>query len=199
MKTQTSRLWTATLLATSLSLFAGQSFAQSDTPPAPDLRAQHVAQRTLSADAPTVERPMQRPAMQQEKRQEKRQQRMAERQAQLKTMLSITPEQEPAWNAFVARTQPAPRADRHAERQAMAQLTTPERLDKMQARQAERQAVMAQRIEATRRLYSVLSPDQQKRFDTQTAMHMQRSGMKGKHRHGEGHEQNHRGQNAPRG
>ena len=200
MKTQACRLWTATLLATSITLFASQGFAQSGNLPMPDLRAQHQAQRAQNPDAPSLDRQAQRQAMQQEKRQ----QRMAKRQAHLKTMLSITAEQEPAWNAFVARTTPKPRVDRSGERQAMAQLTTPERLDKMQARQAERAAAMSSRIAATRSFYSALTPDQQKRFDSQAQAQLQRTGMQGKHRHGqEGHQggRHHRnppGPNAPR-
>ena len=196
MKTQTARLWTATLLATSLTLFASQGFAQSGNPPTPDLRAQHQAQRAQNPDATPTARQAQRQAMQQEKHQ----QRMAERQAHLKTMLSITAEQEPAWNAFVARTTPEPRVDRSGERQAMAQLTTPERLDKMQARQAERAAAMSSRIAATRSFYSALTPDQQKRFDSQAQAQLQRTGMQGKHRHGQDDHQggrDHRNQPGP--
>lgn len=180
MKVQTPRQLITTALVATLTMFATQGFAQSSRASAQDLHAQHLSQR---AD---------RPATQPSERQAKMQQRRAERQAHLKTMLSITAEQEPAWNAFVARTAPEPRADHRGERQAMAQLTTPERLDKMQARQAERTAAMTSRIDATRRFYSALTPDQQKRFDAQAKSHWQRTGMNNKHRHG------HHGDMAPR-
>lgn len=168
MKVPTSRQLIATALAATLSVFVAPGFAQSSSAPAPDLRAQHLSHR---ADKPVLA-----PA----ERQAKMQQRRAERQATLKTMLSITAEQEPAWNAFVARTAPPAWTDHRREREAWAQLTTPERLDKMQARQAERAAAMTSRIDATRSFYSALSPDQQKRFDTQMKTHWQRTGMQGK-------------------
>ena len=71
------------------------------------------------------------------------QQKMAERQAAFKTELKLTPEQEPAWNAFVARTQPQARPARDHTREDWSKLTTPQRLDKMQALKAERDAAMA--------------------------------------------------------
>jgi hypothetical protein len=49
----------------------------------------------------------------------------------------------------------------------------------MQARQAERSARFAQRIEATRSFYATLSPEQQKTFDAETV----HAGHHGDHRH----------------
>ncbi len=170
--TASRQLITAALTAT-LTVFAAPGFAQSNSMPAPELHAQHLSQR--------AEKPSVTPA----ERQAKMQQRRAERQAALKTKLNITAEQEPAWNAFVARSAPEARTDHRAERQAWAQLTTPERLDKMQVRQAERAAAMTRRIDATRSLYSALTPDQQKLFDTQAKAHFQRTGVHGQHGHGD--------------
>jgi hypothetical protein len=42
------------------------------------------------------------------------------------------------------------RSDHRSEREDWSKLTTPDRLDKMQARQAERAAAMTSRIDATR-------------------------------------------------
>ena len=168
----TSRQLIATALAATLTVLATQGFAQSSGMPAPERHAQHLS--------PHAEKPSVTPA----ERQAKMQQYRAEHQAALKTQLNITAEQEPAWNAFVARTAPAARTDRHTERQAWAQLTTPERLDKMQARQAERAAAMTRRIDATRNFHSILTPEQKKLFDTQAHAHLKHTGMQDKHSNG---------------
>lgn len=175
MTSTTHRTLIAAALATALSAFATVGVAQTSAAPAPELRAQAQAQR--------ADRPAAAPA----ERQAKMQQRRAERQNALKAALNITAEQEPAWNAFVARTEPLARAERRAERQDWAQLSTPERLDRMQARQAERAAAMTRQIDATRSFYSALTPEQQHRFDRHTQTNFQRAGMQGKqgkHRHG---------------
>ena len=180
MQTTTTRKLIAAALATTLASFAAIGFAQDSSAPSPELRAQHMAQRADRLATPPAEQ------------QAKHQQRHAERQAALKATLGITAEQEPAWNAFVARTAPKARMERRGDREDWAKLTTPERLDRMQAHQAERAASMTARIDATRSFYSALTPEQQQRFDTQAQTHLQRAGMQGKHRHG-GH-----GPKAPR-
>lgn len=104
----------------------------------------------------------------------------AARMDRLKAELKISAAQEPAWNAFVARTAHEPRKP-VAAAEDWSQLTTPQRLDKMQALKAERDAKMSQRIDATKSFYAVLTPEQQKVFD---AGGMHRMGMKGEHRMG---------------
>ena len=105
MTSTAPRLLIAAALAATFTVFAAQSFTQGSSMPAPELHAQHLSQR--------AEKPSVTPA----ERQAKLQQRRAERQAALKTKLNITTEQEPAWNAFVARTAPAAQVNRHTERQ----------------------------------------------------------------------------------
>ena len=61
-------------------------------------------------------------------------------------------------------------------------LTTPQRLDLMQSRQAERSAMFAKRADATRTFYAGLTPDQQKTFDAET---MRRFGPGDRGEHGE--------------
>ncbi len=172
-----------------------------------------VAQNTTAAAPVAVEQSMKGPrpkAIPQGKhradRMAKMQKRMAERQAKLKAELKLAPEQEAAWSAFVARTAPEPRmaGKDGAQREDWSKLTTPERLDKMQARHAERGEQMAKRIDATKSFYAALTPEQQKTFDSQSMRGFQRAGMKGgKHhmgKHGHGHGQgdgkrmNHKGQ-----
>lgn len=118
-------------------------------------------------------------------RHEQMAQRMAERQGQLKAALKITPAQEATWTRYVAAHQP-PQRHAPADRDAWAKLTTPQRLDQMQAHKAERDAHMAQAMEATRALYAALNAEQQKLFDSQAPM--AGMGMRGKaqgeHRHG---------------
>lgn len=119
------------------------------------------------------------------------QQKMAERQAAFKAELKLTPEQEPAWNAFVARTQPQAHPARDHSREDWSKLTTPQRLDKMQALKGERDAAMAKRTEAIKSFYAALNADQQKVFDSKFMSGYQRAGMRGEHgqhRHHGGHQ-----------
>ena len=95
---------------------------------------------------------------------------MAERRAQhLRDTLQLRPEQEPALKAFLESS--GPRFGRGkggpgaAPRGEAGVLTTPERLDRMRARMAERQAAFEHRAEATKRFYAQLSPAQQRAFD----------------------------------
>ncbi|MCX7276157.1 MAG: Spy/CpxP family protein refolding chaperone [Burkholderiales bacterium] len=97
--------------------------------------------------------------------------RMLKHMAALKAKLQLTSAQEPAWTTFTASMQPAapmgPRPD-HAE---MAKLTTPERIDKMRAMRAERDAAMDKRADATKAFYAALTPEQQKVFDANAMPH----------------------------
>jgi protein CpxP len=107
---------------------------------------------------------------------------MAERHAErLRAVLQLRPEQEPALRALIAALQPDPaKMERmRAERGQRQQMTTPQRLDRMQARMAERQAAFARKADAIRRFYGQLTPAQQRAFD---AMPM----MMGHGRHGGG-------------
>lgn len=169
----TPRTLIAATLATAFTGFTALSFAQNTEAPPAQLVAQHQAQRADMKPMAATERLA------------KMQQRRADRQAHLKEALKLMPEQEPAWNAFLARTAPEPRSDRTSEREDWSQLTTPQRLDQMQARQAKRAAQMTQRMDATRRFYAALAPEQQKVFDAQSHGFM-RAGMGGKQRHGHG-------------
>jgi hypothetical protein len=119
-----------------------------------------------SAAAPKAQHKRMDPAQRMERMQEHR----AKRLAALKDKLKLNAGQEGAWSTFTAASQPPagarpPRMDR-AE---FAKLTTPQRLERMQARQAERSAMFAKRADATKTFYATLTPDQQKTFDTETA------------------------------
>ena len=181
-----------------------------------DPHAQHLAQRThmapkviqlaqaaqatqnVEAAATDSAKPRQdRHAhrMDRAERMERMQARMAERQAKLKADLNLSPEQEPAWKAFVARMDAAKASHGQRgqrERTNWSELSTPERLDKMQARMAEREAAMNQRFEAIKSFYANLNAEQQKVFDSQRMGSFHRAGMKGGHHQG-GHKHHHGG------
>lgn len=117
--------------------------------------------------------------------------RRQHRQQLMHDALGIRPDQEAAWQAFVA-ARKRPEGERgpgmrHRDGAGPGQqedLTTPQRLDRLQARMAERQQHIAQRIDAVRRFYAALDPRQQKSFDALS--HMERGGMGGfgHHHHG---------------
>lgn len=170
-----------------------------------DLHAQHLAHRshmapevvqlaqaaqaTQNVDAAATDRAKpnrehRAHRMDRSERIERMQARMAERQAKLKAELNLSAAQEPAWNAFVARMEASKgaRVQRgQRERTNWSELTTPERLDKMQARMAEREAAMSQRFDAIKSFYANLNVEQQKVFDSQRMGSFHRASMKGGH------------------
>jgi Spy/CpxP family protein refolding chaperone len=115
----------------------------------------------------------------------KMQQRMADRHEQrmekLKDQLKLTPEQEAAWTTYTAAMQPPARSER-MNRDEFKNLTTPQRIDLMQERSAEREARMKQTGEATKAFYAQLTPEQQKIFD-ELAMKHGPKGKRGGRRH----------------
>jgi len=95
--------------------------------------------------------------------------RGAERIHALHDLLNIHPDQETAFQAFVAAIRPhhhdeagPPAAPTEADQAA---LTTPQRLDRVAAMISKRQAVFQARADATRTFYAALSPEQQRAFD----------------------------------
>ena len=95
------------------------------------------------------------------------------RQAELKTKLHLAPSQEPAWNAFVqGMKMPAKPLMQPMDREGLAKLSTPERMEKInavhEANLAAMQAHIKQRTDATRTFYNQLSVEQQKVFDAET-------------------------------
>ena len=152
------------LLATVLA--AASTLALAQTPPAPPAAAAPGATQAAQADSGA------------------RQQRWAERRAkrleQLKAQLKLTPAQDGAWAAYTAAMQPPAQPLAHPSRAEMAQLTTPQRIDRMQAMQAERQQRMGQCLDAVKAFYAQLTPEQQKVYDQRSMRH----GERGHGRHG---------------
>ena len=116
------------------------------------------------------------------------QQRLDRHMADLKQSLQLTPAQEPAWNQFTSAMRPAATPPARPDRAAMAGMTTPQRLEQMQAMRQQHQAEMDKRTAAVRSFYATLTPEQQKRFDAQTARamggHEGRRGGAHDHHHG---------------
>ena len=110
----------------------------------------------------------------------------AQRKAEhLRAALQLTPAQEPALRAFVDATshRPGDREARRGERERLASMSTPERLDRMRARLDEHRQRFERHAEATKRFYAQLSPTQQKAFDALRPEHMRGHGGM---RHGPG-------------
>jgi len=110
------------------------------------------------------------------------QQRHEQHMADLKKDLQLTPAQEGAWSQFTTAMRPPAGMPQRPDREAMARMTTPERIDQMQALHKQRQAEMDRRADATKAFYATLTPEQKKKFDAHTARFMQ-----GHHGGGHGH------------
>lgn len=177
------RLASTTLAAALLAAIAAPAMAQ----PAPAGTPAPAAAATAAAPADGVRGPREHRAPSPEKIKE----RMEKRAAQLKQKLNLTPAQEPAWTQFTAAMQPPTPGERHAglDRKGMEQLTTPERIDRMRAARAQRDAEMDRRGDAVKAFYATLSPEQQKTFDAESRhMHPAMGGPRGHHggKHGHG-------------
>jgi hypothetical protein len=83
----------------------------------------------------------------------------------LKILLRLRPDQETALNALIAAHHPPGDRGLRREDRDDGPMTTPERLERMQQREAEMAARQAQRREALTKFYAALSPDQQRVFD----------------------------------
>ena len=110
--------------------------------------------------------------------QERQQKRMHQRMDQLKVQLKLAPAQEGAWTAFTQTMQPnmQPKGN---QRQEMAALTTPERIDRMRTLRSERMAEADRRGEAAKTFYATLTPEQQKTFDAHTLRQHRKDGHRG--------------------
>ena len=159
-------------------LLASAAFAASaQTPAAAPTAPTAGAQSAQVQPGPRAERGD--PA----KRFEHMKEQRAKRLSALKEKLKLNTTQEGAWSTFAeAQQPPAPPAQR-MQRGDYAKMTTPQRLDFMQQRQAQRAAMFSKRADATRSFYAGLTPEQQQTFDAETA----RIGRGGFHHHGGHH------------
>ena len=105
--------------------------------------------------------------------------RHAKHLAELKAKLKLDAAQEPAWKTFADAMQPPAAPAARPDRVAMEKLSTPERIDQMQAMHAQREAEMKKRGDATKAFYASLNAEQKKTFDAETAHFMQQgAGMR---------------------
>lgn len=99
----------------------------------------------------------------------------------LKTELQLSAQQQDAWTQYLAALQTDKAATR-MDRQAFAKLTTPQRVDAVNERHAQRAAQLKQRGDATKAFYAQLNAQQQQSFD-KASLHM----LHGKHARQHGH------------
>lgn len=92
----------------------------------------------------------------------------------LRDILQLRADQEPALQAFVTASAPPEKPPEMPDPEAIAKMTTPERLDWMSARMAEHQAMFQKRADAVKKFYAQLSPAQKKAFE---AAHLGEMGM----------------------
>lgn len=153
MKTLHRHLLTAGLLA-GLGLAA---VAQAQTPPAPPAApgAPHMMQGEHGPRDPA----------RMERLRARMEERMARRLGALKQKLQVTPQQEPAWAAWTDALKPT--RFQRPDRAEFQRLSTPERIDRLRARRAERNAEMDKRLDATKTFYAALTLEQQKVFDAE--------------------------------
>jgi Spy/CpxP family protein refolding chaperone len=100
-------------------------------------------------------------------------QRAEARARALHDILNIRPDQDAAFQAFIAAMRPPEGDDGMRGRHDMGEMepmTTPQRLDRIAARMAEHQARFQRRAEAIRRFYAALSPEQQRALDALPAL-----------------------------
>jgi hypothetical protein len=92
--------------------------------------------------------------------------------------LRLTDAQEGAWRAYVAALQPDPSMEsrRRSAADMMPKLTTPRRIDLINAEMAEDMAAMRRQGEAVKAFYAQLTPQQQSTFDRITAQAPQGEG-----------------------
>ncbi|WBY00030.1 Spy/CpxP family protein refolding chaperone [Ramlibacter tataouinensis] len=109
--------------------------------------------------------------------------RVNQRLANLKQKLQVTPAQEAAWTSFANAMQPPAQRPR-ADREALARMTTPDRIDHMRALRDQRNAEMDRRADATKAFYAQLSAEQKKTFDDESARMFQRGGRHMGRHHG---------------
>lgn len=86
----------------------------------------------------------------------------------MKVFLQLQASQEAAWTTFESVMKQPMKRHIAAVPADMEKISTPERIDKMMAIKAERDAEIAKRMNATKTFYAVLTPAQQKVFDTHT-------------------------------
>lgn len=91
--------------------------------------------------------------------------------SQLHDALRLSQQQEPAWRAYEAalRPDPAMESRRRSAAEMMPKLTTPRRVDLINAEMEQDMAAVRRQGEAVKAFYAQLTPQQQSAFDRLTA------------------------------
>lgn len=97
--------------------------------------------------------------------------RHAKHLAELKGKLNLQASQEGVWTSFTQSMHQPEHAAR-PDFASMEKMTTPERLDRMQAIKTERDAQMQKRIDGTKTFYAALNAEQKQVFDKESARAM---------------------------
>ena len=177
MKLSNKRLFLATIALATCGFAAVATAQTTATSPAPAGAQPHMHDRMNRGDLSGIR----------ERMFGNHQERVAKRQAQLKEKLKITPAQESAWTTYTAAMQPPAgmmgmRHDPKVKAE-MEKLTTPERIDKMQALHAERMKTMSAEMDkrgaATKAFYAALSSEQKAVFDAIAPHHGRHAGHHG--------------------
>lgn len=114
-----------------------------------------------------------------EKMHEHRAARHQQHLTELKAKLQLQTGQETAWKTFAEAMQPPAQPLARGHLATMDKLTTPERIEQMQAMHAQRDAAMKKRAEATLAFYAGLNAEQKKTFDAETARFMAAGPVRG--------------------
>lgn len=110
-------------------------------------------------------------------RQEMREKRLEK----LHAKLNLSEQQESAWKAFTKKPEKQVERER-PDREAMKNMTTPERMDMSLAKMGQMLEKMTKRVEEVKTFYAQLTPEQQAVFDKEFRSHR---GGKGGHHKGE--------------
>jgi protein CpxP len=160
MNTYRSLLCKTVLICASAS--TGLAFAQVSVPDAPKPPPPMGMHPQMPGHGPM------HPGMNDSKKEEMKAKHQQKFLDDMKVYLQLQPSQEAAWQAFATSMKTPHKRPARPSQAEIEKWTTPERIDKMMAIKQERDADMAQRLNATKTFYGTLTPAQQKVFDTQT-------------------------------
>lgn len=153
--------------------------------------AQSGPQNPSPGDAATSARHEHRHEQMRERMRERMKERHSKALETLQSKLGLHADQASAWNSFSQAMQMPAQPPARLDRATMEKLTTPERIERMQALKTERDAVMQKRQQAIQTFYASLNAEQKKVFDQQSLAWMQQGmGARGQHAHhrpGHGH------------
>lgn len=151
----------AAIAAVGTALVGTSAWAQQNDPQAISAAQAHRAQALATQTTPHAHHA---PHLQQ--RQQRHQQMHEQHLTRMKNLLQITPQQQAAWDAYVAAAHSGPQKMTSRPKADWHNMNTLQRLDARAQMRQEHQAAAQQRDQATRTFYNSLSSAQQKAFDS---------------------------------